>query len=123
MHVDRHIAISAGWVAGAAFGVAMMAAPQAFDLSHKFAVLLFYGGIFIFVGTLLLVMVLSLREGERPKMGPLALMVFGLGAFGAGFVWYLWPHHSETKLVTLHDLFEHDFKYSRNTRQRNDRLN
>jgi hypothetical protein len=54
MHIDRHIAVSAGWVAGPAFGVAMMAAPEYFHPSHAVAASLFWGGLFVFFLTLFL---------------------------------------------------------------------
>jgi hypothetical protein len=51
MRIDRHIAVSAGWVAGPAFGVAMMAAPEYLHLSKAKAGWLFWGGLFVFVLT------------------------------------------------------------------------
>jgi hypothetical protein len=93
MQLDRHIAISGGWVAGPAFGVAMMAAPEALGLYHSLAVWLFCGGMAVFVTTLVVVLIASKRERERSHMALWPVLVVGLGLLilGAGFAWYFWP--------------------------------
>jgi hypothetical protein len=37
VHIDRQIAIWAGWIAGPAFGVAMMAAPEYLKLDPPYS--------------------------------------------------------------------------------------
>jgi hypothetical protein len=48
MRIDRHIAVSAGWIAGPAFGVAMMAAPEYLHPSGAVVAVLFWGGLGVF---------------------------------------------------------------------------
>ena len=54
MQIDRHIAIWAGWVAGPAIGVALMAAPEYLKLG-EWAPYVFWGGLIVFVATLIVV--------------------------------------------------------------------
>jgi hypothetical protein len=93
MRVDRHIAVSAGWIGGPAFGVAMMATPEYLHPSGIFAALLFWGGLGVFFVTLLVVFIASTleRQAGTRRLGPLILMAFGLAVFGAGVAWYFWP--------------------------------
>jgi hypothetical protein len=92
-HIDRHIAVSAGWFAGPAFGLAMMVAPEYLHPSHVLAGCLFWGGLGLFSLTLLIVLILSIREQDRraTKLGPLVVIAIGLAIFGAGVAWYFWP--------------------------------
>ena len=93
MQADRQIAIWGGWIAGPAFGVAMMAAPDYLKLSPPYAGVVFWGGIAIFFLTLIVVFVLSLHEQEKKHrvIGPILLMAVGAIIFGAGAAWYFWP--------------------------------
>jgi hypothetical protein len=93
VHVDRHIAIWGGWIAGPAFGVAMMVAPDYFKLTPPLSAFLFWSGIIVFILTLVVVFVLSLQdqEGKRRVIGPILLMTAGALVFGGGAAWYLWP--------------------------------
>jgi hypothetical protein len=45
LNIDRHIAIQAGWIAGPAFAVAMMAAPEYLHLGPTGSAISFWGGI------------------------------------------------------------------------------
>lgn len=94
LNIDRHIAISAGWVAGPAFGVAMMAAPEYFHLAPLASGLLFWGGIIVFVLTIAVVVFVSLHEEGRRKavLGPIVTMAIGALIFCGGAAWYFWPH-------------------------------
>jgi len=93
MHIDRQIAIWAGWIAGPAFGVAMMAAPEYVKLEPLAARLLFWGGIIVFLLTIIVVMVIWLHEAEKQKavLGPILMMFFGALVFCGGAAWYFWP--------------------------------
>jgi hypothetical protein len=62
LNIDRHIAISAGWIAGPAFGVAMMAAPEYFHLGPIPSGLLFRGGIVVFLLKIAAVVLVSPHE-------------------------------------------------------------
>jgi hypothetical protein len=66
-NIDRHIAISAGWVAGPAFGVAMMAAPEYLHLGPLASGLLFWGGILLFLATITVVVIVSVHEDKETK--------------------------------------------------------
>lgn len=92
-NIDRHIAISAGWVAGPAFGVAMMAAPEYFHLAPLASGLLFWGGILVFGATIAVVVIVSLHQEHRRKtvLGPVITMAVGALIFGFGAAWYFWP--------------------------------
>jgi hypothetical protein len=91
MHIDRHIAISAGWIAGPAFGVAMMVAPDYLHPSPIVAGCLFWGGLGVFAVTILIVFVLSIREAGTRQVGALIVIVLGLITTGGGIAWYFWP--------------------------------
>jgi len=94
MRIDRQIAVSAGWIAGPAFGVALMGASGYFQLSHATSGALFYGGLAVFFGTLLLVLILSTTEKDarrKKTVGPFILMGLGLAVLGGGIAWYFWP--------------------------------
>jgi hypothetical protein len=93
MQLDRHIAIWAGWIAGPAFGLAMMAAPDYLHLSHYWAGICFWGGISVFVLTIAVVVCLSLHEKDRQRriVGPLMVMALGATVFLCGAAWYFWP--------------------------------
>jgi hypothetical protein len=73
LNVDRHLTIQAGWVAGPAFGVAMMAAPDYLKLGPPYSGLLFWGGIAVFLLTVAVIFVLSLHEETKRKavLGPI----------------------------------------------------
>ena len=64
-NIDRHIAISAGWVGGPAFGVAMMAAPEYFHLGRIASGMLFWGGIIVFLATVAGVSYRSMKKRDR----------------------------------------------------------
>jgi hypothetical protein len=100
-NVDRHIAIQAGWIAGPSFGVAMMAAPDYLKLEPFLSGLLFWGGIAVFLLTIIVVLVLSLHEeGKREAMfGRILVMAFCALIFCGGAAWYFWPSHVETQTV------------------------
>lgn len=93
MHTDRQIAVWGGWIAGPAFGVAMMAAPEYLHLKPAFAATFFWGGILIFVVTVFAVAVLQSRERERRRkpMWPIIAMAVGVTIFGTGAAGYFWP--------------------------------
>ncbi len=112
--LDRHIAISAGWVAGPAAGVAIMGAPEALELSsHIASVVCFYGGSIVFAVTVLAVFIHSLKTRGRKKIRPVFLV--GAGVFLAGAIWYFWPHQqkeiarTQPERLTLEKLYETDF--------------
>ena len=67
VNIDRHIAIQAGWIAGPAFGVAMMAAPEYLHLGPILSGVLFWGGILVFLATIVVVFVLSVHEENKRK--------------------------------------------------------
>src|SRR5262245_20701920 len=93
LNVDRHIAIYAGWIAGPAFGVAMMAAPEYLHLGPIAAGFTFWGGIGVFVVTTVAVALISLHEeGKRRRvMWPIITMAIGALIFCGGAAWYFWP--------------------------------
>lgn len=103
MQIDRHIAVWAGWVAGPAFGVAMMAAPEYLKLQPYTAALFFWGGIFVFLATIFVVIVLSAREqGRRHKaMWPIVTMAVGVCIFGVGAAAYFWPSADATRIANI----------------------
>ena len=113
LNIDRHIAISAGWIGGPAFGVAMMAAPEYFHLGAVASGLLFWGGIIVFLLTIIVVVIISLHEkGKRPIVfGPILTMALGALIFCGGASWYFWPSNSPHKpwKHTLEDLYLSDF--------------
>jgi drug/metabolite transporter (DMT)-like permease len=92
MHIDRQIAIWAGWIAGPAFGVAMMAAPEYLKLQPPLSGILFWGGITVFLATIVIVIALSIHdERRRPKVIlPIIMMAIGLLIFFGGATWYFW---------------------------------
>jgi hypothetical protein len=122
-NVDRHIAIQSGWIAGPAFGVAMMAAPDYLKLEPPYSGLLFWGGIGVFLLTIMIVIIISLHEEKRRKavLGPIILMATGALIICGGASWYFWPtkHATEeaSKEVTkasipeLEDFFVKDFNF------------
>ena len=93
LNIDRHIAIWAGWVAGPAFGVAMMAAPEYLHFGPFWSGILFWGGIAVFVTTVIVVAALSLHEKrkQRALLGPVLIMAAGALIFCAGAAWYFLP--------------------------------
>jgi drug/metabolite transporter (DMT)-like permease len=93
MHIDRQIAIWAGWIAGPAFGIAMMAAPEYLKLEPLVAGLLFRGGIAVFLLTIIVVLILWLHETDKQKamLGPILTMFVGALVFCGGASWYFWP--------------------------------
>ncbi|HMA73038.1 MAG TPA: hypothetical protein VKP67_16385 [Xanthobacteraceae bacterium] len=93
LNIDRHIAIWAGWIAGPAFGVAMMAAPEYLHLGPTWSAILFWGGIIVFLMTIVVVGALSLHEQKRRRavLGPVFLMSLGIVIFGIGAAWYFQP--------------------------------
>jgi hypothetical protein len=122
MQIDRQIALWGGWIAGPAFGVAMMAAPEYLHLGPLWSSVLFWGGIGVFLATILVVCSISLHEEERQKrmIWPIIMMAVGLTIFCAGAAWYFWPSHdvvaqdtnSDNKKPwkhTLEDLYKTDF--------------
>ena len=112
MHADRQIAIWAGWIAGPAFGVAMMAAPEYFHLKPNLAALCFWGGIIVFAVTVFIVAVVSgyEREERHKAMWPIVAMAIGMMIFCVGAAAYFWPSAnseiSETKQPMLDVRFE-----------------
>jgi hypothetical protein len=101
MRIDRQIAIWAGWIAGPAFGVAMMAAPGYLELQPLLSGLLFWGGIAVFLITVVVVVILSIHDERRqPRvLWPIITMAVGLVIFCGGAAW---PTHSEI-IATLTD--------------------
>src|SRR6266852_4653250 len=127
--VDRHIAIQSGWIAGPAFGVAMMAAPEYLHLGPSASAALFWGGIAVFVVTIGVVFFVSLHEEGKRRVvtGPIVMMAVGALIFCGGAAWYFWHGHPETKVAetdaahpaathvpsgpeSLLDLFKTDFE-------------
>ena len=99
VHIDRQIAIWAGWIAGPAFGVAMMAAPEYLKLDPPYSGFLFWGGLIIFFVTIIVVVALSLHDDRVKKkvVGPILTMALGTLILGGGIAWYFWP---QTKALT-----------------------
>lgn len=97
MHIDRQIAVWAGWIAGPAFGVAMMAAPEYFRLGRAAAGLLFWGGIVVFLLTTIVVFALLLHEAEKRHvvLSPILMMFCGAVIFFVGAAWYFWPQQPQ----------------------------
>jgi hypothetical protein len=92
MHTDRQIALWGGWIAGPAFGVAMMAAPEYLHLKPVLAAGCFWGGILVFVVTVFVVAALQSRErGEKKSMWPIFAMAAGMIVFGVGVAGFFWP--------------------------------
>ena len=109
LNVDRHIAIWAGWIAGPAFGVAMMAAPDYLKLEPPFSGLIFWGGIVVFLLTIFVLLMLRFHEERKRKivLGPILVMAFGAVIFCGGTAWYFWPtahvKHAQTSEITVHE--------------------
>ncbi len=78
VNFDRHIAFQAGWIAGPAFGVAMMAAPEYFHLGQVWSAFLFWGGIGVFALTIIVLWVLYRREKESPRGATVTSMIIML---------------------------------------------
>ena len=109
VNIDRHLTIQAGWVAGPAFGVAMMAAPEYFHFRPVASGFLFWGGILVFLATVAVVFVISVHEEHRRKavLGPIITMAIGALIFCGGCAWYFWPGASkQTVLSDLNAEFE-----------------
>ena len=115
MQIDRHIAISAGWVGGPAFGVAMMAAPDYLHLNPIVAAVCFWGGLAVFAATLLTVVLLSSKERESRRMsiGPVVLIGSGLLLFGSGVVWYFYPRGSRKVVASAETATSLDYTIKR----------
>ena len=95
LSLDRHIAVSAGWIAGPAAGVAIMGAPGALGItSQATSEACFYGGLCVFALTILAVLVHSLRErgSRQDKMWPIPLMASGTLLLLTGATARFWPH-------------------------------
>jgi hypothetical protein len=111
LHIDRQIAIWAGWIAGPAFGVAMMAAPEYLKLEPPYSGVLFWGGLIVFFVTIIVVVALSLHdEGAKKRVvGPILTMALGSLILGAGVAWYFWPGAitgSQSERSSYQDLFK-----------------
>ncbi|WP_020173758.1 hypothetical protein [Methyloferula stellata] len=93
LNVDRHIALQAGWIAGPAFGLAMMAAPDYLKLSPPYSAFLFWAGIAVFLLTILVVAFLSAcEEGNKKRLLQPTLIVGAVMLiFGGPAAWYFWP--------------------------------
>jgi hypothetical protein len=124
VQIDRHIAISAGWVAGPAFGVAMMATPEYIHLSLSNARFCFWGGIGVFVTTIIVLGALSLHDLERQRkmLGPILMMAFGSISFCIGATWYFWPTQSEPLSTLDRTVGVNCYNSTRPTHFREDRL-
>jgi hypothetical protein len=92
-HGERRLHILGGWIAGPAFGVAMMAAPDYLKLQPFFAAPIFWGGIIVFALTIFVVIALSTHEQEKKHkpMWPIVTMAIGVLIFGVGAAGYFWP--------------------------------
>jgi len=101
VNIDRHIAIQAGWIAGPAFGVAMMAAPEYLHLGPILSGVLFWGGILVFLATIVVVFVLSVHEENKRKavLGPIIMMAISALIFCGGAAWYFWPREEQKVLA------------------------
>jgi apolipoprotein N-acyltransferase len=98
LNIDRHIAIWAGSIAGPAFGVAMMAAPEYLHLGPLWSGLLFWGGIGVFLLTIVVVVAISLyEEKKRKNVLSLVLMTIGALIFCGGAALYFWPTSRPSK--------------------------
>ncbi len=103
LNIDRHIAILAGWIAGPAVGVALMAAPFYLQLQPGvLAALLFWGGIAVFLFTVGVVVTLSLHEQGKRKavLGPILVMALGAIIFCGGAAWYFWSPRLQPSFAT-----------------------
>jgi hypothetical protein len=128
MQIDRQISLWGGWIAGPAFGVAMMAAPEYLHLGPVWSGLLFWGGIGVFVVTVIIVTAISVHDekDQRKMLWPILTMAVGLLLFCVGAAWYfgqpraeqlglptaeIEPGNSEKKpwKHTLEDLYKTDF--------------
>jgi hypothetical protein len=95
-NIDRHIGVSAGWIAGPAFAVSMMAAPEYFHLGPIASAILFWGGIVVFLATIAVLAFISFHEEGRRRAvtGPIIVMVLGALIFCGGTAWYFWPRQA-----------------------------
>jgi hypothetical protein len=102
MQTDRQIALWGGWIAGPAFGVAMMAAPEYLHLQPVLAATCFWGGILVFAVTVFVVAALQSRERERQKpMWPVYVMAVGMIIVGIGAAGYFWPRQSDLRVAEI----------------------
>lgn len=71
----------------------MMAAPSYLDLSPGLSGWVFWGGLAVFILTVVVVLGISATEQQRRHrvIGPLVAMAIGLLIFGGGVAWYFWP--------------------------------
>jgi hypothetical protein len=122
--LDRHIAISAGWVAGPAAGIAIMGAPGTFGISSKLASeACFYGGAAVFLTTVVAILIHSFCERDRKhqRKWPIFLGLFCILLVFVGAAFYFRPY-AQTKpasnlrphFITLEDLFQGDFPHYSN---------
>jgi hypothetical protein len=85
LNIDRHIAIQAGWIAGPAFGVAMMAAPEYLHLGPVGSGLLFWGGLAVFFVTIIVIGVVWVTGSIKPA-GPILAIVLAFIVVGLNFL-------------------------------------
>lgn len=99
VHIDRQIAIWAGWIAGPAFGVAMMASPEYLKLNPPYSGFLFWGGLIVFFATIVVVVALSLHDDMAKKkvIGPILTMALGTLILGGGIAWYFWSANGDSQ--------------------------
>ena len=105
MQVDRSIALIAGWVAGPAFGVAMIAAPDYLKLRPVLVPYLLWGGILVFVTTPAVVVILSMQElkDAREPVWPILFMSLGALLFLIGLSWHFWPSSARDLSLSRQD--------------------
>ena len=82
----------------------MMAAPEYLHLASLWSAILFWGGIIIFLMTVIVVGALSLhdRKKRRTVLGPVFLMSLGTVILGIGAAWYFWPAGEQTDELQGH---------------------
>jgi hypothetical protein len=70
-----------------------MAAPEYLHLGPVASGVAFWGGILVFLATVIVVFVLSVHEESKRKavLGPIITMAVGALIFGGGAAWYFWP--------------------------------
>jgi hypothetical protein len=80
----------------------MMAAPEYLHLGPTWSAVLFWGGIIVFLITIVVVGALSIHEQRKRRavFWPVLLMSFGAVVFGVGAAWYLWPSKTEATAET-----------------------
>jgi hypothetical protein len=101
-NADRHIGIWAGWIAGPAFGVVTMAAPDYLKLNPVLVPYCFWVGIAIFAVSVgaIVYLISTERRKELKRMLSIAAMAVGAVVFAIGLAGYFWPSNNAPRAET-----------------------